>query len=99
MAHASELVLLLGPKEPAAEEAQFTNQWMDFYINFVVDLNPGGERIVLCYIGIFAHSDDLGNWTQYTPNSKSVLHLQRDNITMIADGVSVTPFLRLHTNN
>ncbi|KAF7346612.1 Alpha/beta-hydrolase [Mycena sanguinolenta] len=39
VAHASELQLLYGPV-PSIEET-FANQFLDFYINFVNDLNPG----------------------------------------------------------
>ncbi|KAK7686725.1 hypothetical protein QCA50_010325 [Cerrena zonata] len=40
--HASELPLLFGPV-PTPVEDTFANQMLDFYINFVNDLNPGGE--------------------------------------------------------
>ncbi|KAI0081104.1 alpha/beta-hydrolase [Panus rudis PR-1116 ss-1] len=39
--HASELPLLFGPVPDAIEET-FANQFLDFYINFINDLNPGG---------------------------------------------------------
>lgn len=39
--HASELELLFGPV-PTPVEDDFANQFTDFYINFVTDLNPGG---------------------------------------------------------
>ncbi|KAK7461949.1 hypothetical protein VKT23_008382 [Stygiomarasmius scandens] len=42
VAHASELVLIFGPV-PTTVEDQFANQMLDFWINFVSDLNPGGE--------------------------------------------------------
>ncbi|KAJ7454668.1 alpha/beta-hydrolase [Mycena latifolia] len=38
--HGSELLLLLGP-EPTAVEADLTAQMMDYYLNFVNDLDPG----------------------------------------------------------
>jgi len=38
--HASELVLLFGPV-PASIEDDFANQMLDFYINFINDMNPG----------------------------------------------------------
>ncbi|KAJ7621945.1 alpha/beta-hydrolase [Mycena polygramma] len=38
--HGSELELLLGPA-PSTTEANFTSQIMDYYINFVNDLEPG----------------------------------------------------------
>ncbi|KAH8118201.1 alpha/beta-hydrolase [Phellopilus nigrolimitatus] len=38
--HASELSLLFGPV-PTAVEEDFANTMLDFYINFVVDLDPG----------------------------------------------------------
>ena len=41
--HASELALLFGPVPAvAAEEEDFANQMLDFWISFVNDLNPGG---------------------------------------------------------
>ena len=41
VAHASELILLFG-HFPAVEE-EFATQMVTFYINFVNDLDPGGE--------------------------------------------------------
>ncbi|KAF5379781.1 hypothetical protein D9615_005704 [Tricholomella constricta] len=42
--HSSELQLLFGPIGSAAEvETDFANTMLDFYINFVNDLNPGGK--------------------------------------------------------
>ncbi|KAF8071645.1 alpha/beta-hydrolase [Lyophyllum atratum] len=42
VAHASELQLLFGPISSAAQvETDFANTMLDFYINFVNDLNPG----------------------------------------------------------
>ncbi|KAF7330244.1 Carboxylic ester hydrolase [Mycena venus] len=40
VSHGSELQLLLGPAPPTVE-ANFTAQMMDYYLNFVNDLNPG----------------------------------------------------------
>ncbi|KAJ6570086.1 alpha/beta-hydrolase, partial [Mycena vulgaris] len=40
--HGSELQLLLGPAPPAVE-ANSTAQLMDYYLNFVYDLDPGAE--------------------------------------------------------
>ncbi|KAK0495157.1 alpha/beta-hydrolase [Armillaria luteobubalina] len=76
VAHASELPLLFGPV-PTDVEDQFANQMLDFYINFITDLNPGSA------------------WKRYTPTSKHVLQLLRDNITMIPDDwdVDKTNFL------
>ncbi|EJD06597.1 alpha/beta-hydrolase [Fomitiporia mediterranea MF3/22] len=42
VAHESELVLFFGPV-PAAVEDDFANTLLDFYINFINDLNPGAE--------------------------------------------------------
>ena len=42
VAHASELPLLFGTVSPAANETDFGNTWLDLYINFINDLNPGG---------------------------------------------------------
>ncbi|PBL04094.1 alpha/beta-hydrolase [Armillaria gallica] len=76
VAHASELPLLFGPVPTEAED-KFANQMLDFYINFIWDLNPGSA------------------WERYTPTSKHVLQLLRDNITMIPDDwdVDKTNFL------
>jgi len=40
VAHATELLLLFGPV-PIAVEDTFANQMLDFYINFIYDLEPG----------------------------------------------------------
>ena len=40
--HASELELLFGPL-PSPVEDDFANQMLDFYINFVNDMDPGGK--------------------------------------------------------
>lgn len=40
--HASELALLFGPV-PTPIEDDFANQMVDFYVNFITDLTPGGE--------------------------------------------------------
>ncbi|KAK0204500.1 alpha/beta-hydrolase [Desarmillaria ectypa] len=66
VSHASELSLLFGPV-PTDVEDEFANQMVDFYVNFIWDLNPGSA------------------WKRYTPTSKHVLQLLRDNITMIPD--------------
>ena len=41
--HGSELMLLFGPV-PTPIEDDFANQMLDFYINFINDLSPGGAR-------------------------------------------------------
>lgn len=41
VAHASELPLLFGTVSPAANETDFGNTWLDLYINFINDLDPG----------------------------------------------------------
>ncbi|KAK0457477.1 alpha/beta-hydrolase [Desarmillaria tabescens] len=76
VSHGSELSLLFGPV-PADVEDEFANQMVDFYVNFIWDLNPGSA------------------WERYTPTSKHVLQLLRDNITMIPDDwdVDKTDFL------
>lgn len=44
VAHASELQLLFGPISSAAQvETDFANKYLDYYINFVNDLNPGAD--------------------------------------------------------
>ncbi|KAL5503964.1 hypothetical protein ACEPAH_8036 [Sanghuangporus vaninii] len=40
VAHASELALLYGPV-PTAVEDEFANMMLDFYINFISDMDPG----------------------------------------------------------
>jgi hypothetical protein len=40
--HGSELSLLFGPV-PNPIEDDFANQMLDFYLNFVNELNPGGK--------------------------------------------------------
>lgn len=40
--HASELELLFGPV-PVSVELTFANQMLDFFLNFVNDLSPGGK--------------------------------------------------------
>lgn len=42
--HGSELSLLFGPV-PTPVENDFANQMLDFYINFINDLNPGGMQL------------------------------------------------------
>ena len=39
--HASELRLLFGPVPHSSVELEFANRMLDFYINFINDLNPG----------------------------------------------------------
>lgn len=39
--HASELRLLFGPVPAPGVELEFANTMLDFYINFINDLNPG----------------------------------------------------------
>lgn len=39
--HASELRLLFGPVPAPGLELEFANTMLDFYINFINDLNPG----------------------------------------------------------
>ncbi|KAK0212021.1 alpha/beta-hydrolase [Armillaria fumosa] len=41
VSHGSELSLLFGPV-PTDVEDEFANQMVDFYVNFIWDLNPGG---------------------------------------------------------
>jgi hypothetical protein len=41
VAHTSELGLLFGPIPAAQVETNFANTFLDFYLNFVNDLNPG----------------------------------------------------------
>jgi hypothetical protein len=48
VSHASELPLLFGPV-PTPIEDGFANNFVDYYINFVNDLNPGGGFHVPLY--------------------------------------------------
>ena len=45
VSHGSELKLLFGPV-PAAVEEEFANTYLDLYLNFIHELNPG--RTYLC---------------------------------------------------
>jgi hypothetical protein len=50
--HASELRLLFGPVPAPGVELEFANTMLDFYINFVNDLNPGRMYFQLfCFWG------------------------------------------------
>lgn len=84
--HASELPLLFGPI-PNAVETDFADQMLGFYINFVHDLNPGGNFLQLSSFRISAERLPAP-WPQYTKAGKQVLQLMRGNITAIPDGVS-----------
>jgi hypothetical protein len=86
VAHASELKLLFGPIPAAAQiETDFANQMLDFYLNFVNDLNPGREYRLL--ILLFNPNFLLAAWPAYSKDARNnVLQLLRDNITMIPDG-------------
>lgn len=46
--HASELRLLFGPVPVPGVELEFANTMLDFYINFVNDLNPG--CVFFCFV-------------------------------------------------
>jgi len=50
--HASELRLLFGPVPAPGVELEFANTMLDFYINFINDLNPGRMyfSIYCCYV-------------------------------------------------
>lgn len=82
--HASELPLLFGPIPTPVEET-FANQMLEFYINFVHDLNPGGVSTDSRDTTISWRSF-LGNWPAFDTKTKQVLQLMRDNITAIPDG-------------
>ncbi|OCH95751.1 alpha/beta-hydrolase [Obba rivulosa] len=64
--HGSELELLFGPV-PTSVEDDFADQMLDFYINFVSDMDPGS------------------GWPEFDLESRSVLQLMRNNITVIPD--------------
>ena len=84
--HASELSLLFGPV-PNAIEDDFANQFTDFYVNFITDLEPGCKHIQLT---IQSTPIDIpllkAEWPQFDPINRHVLQLMRDNITVISDG-------------
>jgi hypothetical protein len=44
--HASELRLLFGPVPDPGLELEFANTMLDFYINFVNDLNSGRMSLI-----------------------------------------------------
>ena len=89
MAHESELVLLFGPV-PTPVEDEFANQMLDFYINFVNDLNPGGERNCSLpsksHFYFKFHFASPEPWPEFTSDRKQLLQLMRDNITVVDDG-------------
>lgn len=51
VSHGTELIFLFGPI-PATVEVDFANTMLDFYINFINDMDPGG---MTC-----AHARQLG---------------------------------------
>ena len=71
---------------------------LDFYINFVKDLNPGRMYRISSYLVLFkmfvlkSNLSLLALWPQYKPDTKLVLQLQRDNITALTDGRSSRGF-------
>ncbi|KAF9068949.1 alpha/beta-hydrolase [Rhodocollybia butyracea] len=71
--HESELLVLFGPVPDPAIEADFANQMLDFYLNFVYNMDPGQP------------------WPRYTTESKRVMQLMRDNITVIPDTHTKSP--------
>ena len=88
MFHGSELALLFGPV-PAAVEDDFANQMLDFYINFVNHLNPGGESIdARRDFSVSQVIPSLAPWPQFMAKSKVLLQLKRGNVTVIPDGAS-----------
>ncbi|KAI0067181.1 alpha/beta-hydrolase [Artomyces pyxidatus] len=76
VAHASELPLLFGPVPAADVELDFANTYLDFYISFVSDLNPGGKFVTAA-------------WPQFKLASTTILQLMRNNITPIVDDFRV----------
>ena len=52
VSHASELALLFGPV-PDAVELDFANTYLDFYLNFINDLNPGCAQHDLTGLAFF----------------------------------------------
>lgn len=85
--HASELSLLFGPV-PTPVEDDFANQFTDFYINFINDLNPGSTSD--SYASSRGHSLGFAaEWPRYESATKKVLQLMRDNITVIPDGMTI----------
>ena len=98
VSHGSELKLLFGPV-PAAVEEEFANTYLDLYLNFIHELNPG--RKYLCSVSRSQSAFCLyhlqpASWSKYEPQTRRVLQLKRNNLTMIADGVvSSTIFLKV----
>lgn len=83
--------LLFGPI-PAAVENAFAQQMIDFYINFVNDLNPGGSVmfILLCSTTSKHFPTTTAQWPAYSlVGTRQVMQLMRDNVTMIPDGMFV----------
>jgi carboxylesterase type B len=84
VAHASELALIFGTVGNSVEDT-FAKQMVDFYINFVNDLNPGRECAAI-YKFFSNLSMVIAIWPKFEPATKQVLQLMRNNITAIPDG-------------
>ncbi|KAE9402451.1 alpha/beta-hydrolase [Gymnopus androsaceus JB14] len=78
VAHATELLLLFGPV-PTAVEDTFANQMLNFYINFINDMNPGSPWPEY----------------STAANANNVMQLLRNNIIAIPDtwDIDKTDFL------
>lgn len=61
----------------------------DFYINFISDLSPGGtlwDSSVHKSGSSNTYLLPIGGWPVFEANSRSVMNLQRDNVTVVPDG-------------
>jgi hypothetical protein len=45
--HESELLVLFGPVPDPTTETEFANQMLDFYLNFIYNMDPGRELGIL----------------------------------------------------
>ena len=59
----------------------------DFYVNFISDLSPGGEFLILLTTYISLIVVPVGVWSAFEANSRQVINLQRDNVTLVPDGM------------
>ena len=58
----------------------------DFYVNFISDLSPGGGFLILLTTYITLIVVPVGVWSAFEANSRQVINLQRDNVTLVPDG-------------
>ncbi|KAJ7865269.1 hypothetical protein B0H13DRAFT_2067947, partial [Mycena leptocephala] len=74
--HASELELLFGPVPNPIEDA-FAQQMIDFYVNFVNDLNPGGMQLMRDNITMIPDDWDV-NKTNFFSSTEVLTSLKNE---------------------